>query len=63
LSEYSVHPETRRGDPFVAASFACVCNSGWVAIGHEVIDEETGEEAEEYALYLCKRCSEGGNNA
>jgi len=23
-----------------------------------VLDPETGEETEEYALYLCRRCSE-----
>jgi hypothetical protein len=47
------------GDPFSAAgerSGPHICNSGWVTIGQEVIDEETGEETEEYALYLCRRC-------
>jgi hypothetical protein len=39
-------------------SFACVCNDGWVSIGQGVIDEETGEEAVEYAMYLCQRCAE-----
>jgi hypothetical protein len=33
------------------------CNDGWVTIGQTVIDPETGEETEEYALYLCRRCS------
>jgi len=33
------------------------CNDGWVTIGQLVVDEETGEEAEEYALYLCQRCA------
>jgi len=32
------------------------CNDGWVTIGQIVIDPETGEETEEYALYLCRRC-------
>ncbi len=35
----------------------CACNDGWVTTGQLVIDEETGEEAEEYALYLCRRCA------
>ncbi len=35
----------------------CACNDGWVTIGQRVVDEETGEEAEEYALYLCRRCA------
>jgi hypothetical protein len=33
------------------------CNDGWVTMGHIVIDPETGEEAEEYAFYLCRRCA------
>jgi hypothetical protein len=36
----------------------CVCNAGWITLGQIVVDPETGEETEEYALYLCKRCSE-----
>jgi hypothetical protein len=36
----------------------CCCNDGWVAIGQEVVDPETGEETIEYALYLCRRCNE-----
>jgi len=34
-----------------------VCNDGWITIGHIVADPETGEEVEEYALYLCRRCN------
>jgi len=34
------------------------CNDGWVTIGHLVVDPETGEEVEEYALYLCRRCAD-----
>jgi len=50
------------GDPF-AASFAGeegphACNDGWVTIGQIAVDPETGEETEEYALYLCRRCAE-----
>ena len=33
------------------------CNDGWVTIGQIVVDPETGEEVEEYALYLCRRCN------
>jgi hypothetical protein len=35
-----------------------VCNDGWVTIGQLVVDPETGEETEEYALYLCRKCAE-----
>jgi hypothetical protein len=34
------------------------CNSGWVTIGQLVVDPETGEEREEYAQYLCRKCAE-----
>ena len=33
------------------------CDDGWVTIGQIVVDPETGEEVEEYALYLCRRCN------
>ncbi len=33
------------------------CNDRWVTIGQIVVDPETGEETEEYALYLCRRCA------
>ncbi len=32
------------------------CNDGWVTIGQTIIDPETGEETEEFAMYLCRRC-------
>jgi hypothetical protein len=35
-----------------------VCNDGWVTIGQLAVDPETGEETEEYALYLCRRCAD-----
>ena len=38
----------------------CVCDGGWVTVGYFVIDEETGEEVEEQAQYLCRRCAERG---
>ena len=36
----------------------CACNDGWVSMEVEVVDPETGEEVEEYALYLCRKCAE-----
>ena len=56
------------GDPFHAAphhddqdseASPHACNDGWVTIGQIAIDPETGEEVEEYALYLCRRCADG----
>jgi hypothetical protein len=32
------------------------CNDGWITLGQTVVDDATGEETEEFALYLC-RCS------
>jgi hypothetical protein len=34
------------------------CNDGWVTLGQTVVDDETGEETEEFALYLCRRCAD-----
>jgi hypothetical protein len=34
------------------------CNDGWVTIGQSVVDPDTGEETEEFALYLCRRCAD-----
>jgi len=34
------------------------CNGGWVTLGQIAYDEETGEETEEFALYLCRRCAD-----
>jgi hypothetical protein len=34
------------------------CNDGWITLGQLVVDPETGDETEEYALYLCGRCAE-----
>jgi hypothetical protein len=33
------------------------CNDGWVTIGQIVVDLRTGEETEEFALYLCRHCN------
>ncbi len=35
-----------------------VCNNGWITLGQVVVDPETGDEVEEYALYLCRKCAE-----
>ncbi len=34
------------------------CNNGWITIGQIAVDPATGEEAEESALYLCRRCAD-----
>jgi hypothetical protein len=34
------------------------CNNGWVTLSQIVLDPETGEEVEEHALYLCRRCAD-----
>ena len=49
------HPSTEEHDHQAERPHAC--NDGWVTLGQIVIDPETGEEAEEFALYLCRRCS------
>jgi hypothetical protein len=56
------HPSTEDHDDTVEAHYASLerlhaCNDGWVTLGQIVIDPETGEEREEFALYLCRRCS------
>ena len=33
----------------------CACLDGWVWIG-QMVEGEDGEEVEEYAMYLCRRC-------
>jgi hypothetical protein len=62
-SSASAHPSTQDQDDTVEAHYASlsrphVCNDGWVAIGQIAVDPETGEEVEEFALYLCRRCAE-----
>jgi len=49
-------PSTEDYDPQDERPHAC--NDGWVTLGQIVVDPETGEETEEYALYLCHRCAE-----
>jgi len=51
------------GDPFHAAPHdqderPCACQSGWITLVQLVVDHETGEETEEFALYLCRRCTD-----
>ncbi len=36
----------------------CACNDGWITLGQIALDPETGEETEESALYLCRRCAD-----
>jgi hypothetical protein len=56
------HPSTEDHDDTLEAHYASLerhhtCNDGWVTIGQIALDPETGEEVEEYALYLCRRCN------
>ena len=51
-SSAPAHPSTEDHDHPHA------CNDGWVTIGQTVVDPETGEETEEFSLYLCRRCAE-----
>ena len=50
------HPSTEDHDQDSEAS-PHACNGGWVTLGQIVVDPETGEETEEFALYLCRRCA------
>jgi hypothetical protein len=59
----SAHPSTEDHDDTVEAHYSSLerphaCNDGWVTIGQTVVDPETGEETEEFALYLCRRCAD-----
>jgi hypothetical protein len=56
-----VHPSIEEHDDTVEAHFAGLerphaCNDGWITLGQLVVDPETGEVTEEFALYLCRRC-------
>jgi hypothetical protein len=60
VDEHTISPA---GDAFHAAPHdqeerPCACNEGWVTLGQIALDPETGEEREEYALYLCRKCAE-----
>jgi hypothetical protein len=59
------HPSTEEHDDTVEAHYSGLerlrphaCNDGWITLGQLVVDPETGEETEEYALYLCRKCAE-----
>jgi hypothetical protein len=52
------HPSTEVQDHQDHDERPHACNDGWVTIGQLVVDPETGEEIEEFALYLCRRCAE-----
>jgi hypothetical protein len=57
-AEFSVphtHPSTEEHDQ---VEHPHACSDGWVTLGRVAFDPETGEEVEEFALYLCRRCSE-----
>jgi hypothetical protein len=57
------HTISPAGDPFTSAprhddqDHPHACNDGWVTLGQLVVDE-TGEETEEFAMYLCRRCND-----
>jgi hypothetical protein len=59
------HPSTEEQDDAVEAHYSGLvrlrphaCNDGWITIGQIVLDPEAGEETEEFALYLCRRCAD-----
>jgi hypothetical protein len=52
-SSAPAHPSTERAPD----EHPCACNDGWVTLGQLVVDPDTGEETEEFALYLCRRCT------
>jgi hypothetical protein len=52
------HPSTEDQDHHDHGERPHACYDGWVTIGQIVVDPETVEETEEYALYLCRRCAE-----
>ena len=55
------HPSAKDHDDTVEAHYACLerphaCNDGWVTISQIVVDPVTGEEVEEFALYVFRKC-------
>jgi hypothetical protein len=52
------HPSTEDQDHHDHDERPHACNDGWVTISQLVVDPDTGEETEEYALYLCSKCAE-----
>jgi hypothetical protein len=57
-SSAPAHPSTEEHSHQDNEASPHACNDGWVTIGQLVVDPETGEETEEYALYLCRKCAE-----
>ena len=50
------HPSTEEHHHKDERPHACI--DSWVTIGQTVVDPDTGEETEEFALYLCRRCAD-----
>jgi hypothetical protein len=57
-SSAPAHPSTEDHDHQDSEASPHACNDGWVTIGQIVVDPDTGEEVEEFALYLCRRCAD-----
>jgi hypothetical protein len=59
VTEDSLSPPVRRGDPFVAAAKhrPCSCWDGFHYVGHLVLGED-GEEVEVFEAVPCRRYSE-----
>jgi hypothetical protein len=57
-SSAPAHPSTKHHDNQDSEATPHACNDGWVTLGQIAVDPEAGEEGEEYALYLCRRCAE-----
>jgi len=57
-SSAPAHPSTGESPRHDQEERPHACNDGWVTIGQAVIDPDTGEETEEFALYLCRRCAD-----
>jgi len=52
------HSSTEQHDHQDSEASPHACNAGWVTIGQIALEPETGEEVEEYAFYLCRKCAE-----
>jgi hypothetical protein len=52
------HPSTEEPPRYDQDERPHACLDGWVMMGQMVVDPDTGEETEEFALYLCRRCAE-----
>ena len=60
MNEFSArpaHPSTEDQDHHDHDERPHACNSGWVTISQLVVNDD-GEEVEEHALYLCRKCAE-----